>query len=108
MLAYGVVFIWAQFIRNTLQEHGVPGSFFLTGNSVEQEGADSIVTRIVNEGHYLGPHSDAHLLYCDWGNRGSLLISQGVFEADLNANYERMRPWGINRCWMTKKWLRRV
>lgn len=87
----------AQFILNTLREHGVPGSFFLTGNSFEQEGADSIVTRIVNEGHYLGPHSDAHLLYCDWGNRDSLLVTQALFDADLKANYERMRPWGVDR-----------
>src|SRR5690606_6856284 len=70
----------AQFILNTLQEHGVPGSFFLTGNTFEQPGSQGLVSRIVGEGHYLGAHSDAHLLYCDWENRDSLLVSQAVFE----------------------------
>jgi len=73
----------------------VRGSFFLTGNSFVQANADAMVSRIVTEGHYLGPHSDAHLLYCAWENRDSLLVTRAVFEADLKANYARMAPWGI-------------
>lgn len=87
----------ATFILNTLKEHQVPGSFFLTGNSFEQEMSDEVIERIVNEGHYLGAHSDAHQLYCDWDNRDSLLVSRELFEADVKANYERMRPWGVDK-----------
>lgn len=85
----------AQFILDVLRKYNVPGSFFLTGNSFEQTNADAVVSRIVDEGHYLGPHSDAHLLYCAWEDRDSLLVTRVAFETDLKANYARMAPWGI-------------
>lgn len=86
----------AQFILNTLRDYQVQGSFFLTGNSFEQEMSDEIIGRMVDEGHYLGAHSDAHLLYCDWENRDSLLVSREIFEADVKDNYKRMRRWGVD------------
>ena len=48
-------------------------------------------------GHYLGPHSDQHLLYCDWNNRDSLLVSRATFDTDLNANYKAMQSFGIGK-----------
>jgi peptidoglycan/xylan/chitin deacetylase (PgdA/CDA1 family) len=47
-------------------------------------------------GHYLGPHSDKHLLYCDWTKRDSLLVSKEAFERDLRNNYAEMKKFGIN------------
>jgi peptidoglycan/xylan/chitin deacetylase (PgdA/CDA1 family) len=86
----------APFILHTLSEQKIPGSFFLTGNSFKQDNADEIIARMVKGGHYLGPHSDAHLLYCDWMHRDSLLIARDTFESDLKANYDRMIPWGVD------------
>lgn len=49
------------------------------------------------DGHYLGAHSDEHLLYCDWNQRDKLLISREKFEDDLNRNYVAMQAFGISK-----------
>ncbi len=57
-----------------------------------------LIGRLVAEGHLLGPHSDGHLLYCDWSPRKTRLVSRATFEADLRANlvkvarFTRERP----------------
>lgn len=84
-------------ILDALKKYGAKGSFFLTGGAIELGGAAGMIDRIVGDGHYLGPHSDKHLLYCDWGNRDSLLVSQEEFESDLLANYHGMERWGITK-----------
>jgi len=43
----------------------------------------------------MGAHSDAHLLYCDWKKRDSLLVTQNEFNDDLLKNYAAMRSFGI-------------
>lgn len=50
-----------------------------------------------NEDHYLGPHSDKHLLYADWSNRDSLLVTKKKFMKDLNKNYKRMAAFNIKK-----------
>jgi len=47
--------------------------------------------------HYLGAHSDKHLLYCSWTNRDSLLVTRDEFEEDLKANYKAMKKLGIQK-----------
>jgi peptidoglycan/xylan/chitin deacetylase (PgdA/CDA1 family) len=42
---------------------------------------------LARDGHYLGAHSDQHLLYCDWTHRDSLLVTREEFETDLENNY---------------------
>ena len=37
-------------------------------------------------GQRLGPHSDGHLLYCDWTDRGKTLVTEAEFKADLRKN----------------------
>lgn len=49
------------------------------------------------DGHYLGAHSNEHLLYCSWTNRDSLLVTRDAFENDLEANYDAMKKLGIPR-----------
>ena len=49
------------------------------------------------QGHYLGPHSDQHLLYCDWTNRDSLLITKQKFTNDLSANLKAIEQFGVER-----------
>ncbi|GAB3943726.1 hypothetical protein GCM10028805_10370 [Spirosoma harenae] len=74
-------------IARTLRKHGVRASFFLTGRFLRNPAFSSIIEQLIQEGHYLGPHSDQHLLYCDWRKRDSLLVSHEQFLADLRANY---------------------
>ena len=87
----------ASFILDALRKHQIKGSFFLTGNYFREPGNEAAIRRLVAEGHYVGPHSDTHLLYCDWSNRDSLLVSKDSFDNDLEANYTEMEKWGIDK-----------
>ncbi|MFC3200105.1 polysaccharide deacetylase family protein [Parapedobacter deserti] len=86
----------ASFILDALGDYGIKGSFFMTGNYLRGSANTKAITRMVSEGHYLGPHSDQHLLYCDWEKRDSLLISEATFDADLRANYDALAQWGVD------------
>jgi peptidoglycan/xylan/chitin deacetylase (PgdA/CDA1 family) len=56
-----------------------------------------LVKRIVAEGHYLGPHSDKHLVYCPWEGPKTTLISRAEFEADLESNLRKIEGFGVRR-----------
>jgi peptidoglycan/xylan/chitin deacetylase (PgdA/CDA1 family) len=73
-------------ILDGLRRHRARASFFLTGDFLANPEFEPLVRRLVAEGHYLGPHSDKHLLYCDWSPRKTRLVSRETFEADLRAN----------------------
>lgn len=49
------------------------------------------------EGHYLGAHSNDHLLYNDWTKRDSLLVTKEQFTTDLQLNYDEMKKWGVGK-----------
>ncbi|MCZ4243174.1 polysaccharide deacetylase family protein [Pedobacter punctiformis] len=87
----------AEIITKTLQTEKVKASFFLTGNFYRNASFRSLITNLKKDGHYLGAHSDKHLLYCDWTKRDSLLVTQTEFEEDLNANYREMAKFGISK-----------
>lgn len=82
-------------IRQLLQGFKIHGSFFLTGNFYRNRTFKPLIRSLVNDGHYLGAHSDRHLLYCDWVHRDSLLVTRPQFEKDLTDNYRAMRHFGI-------------
>jgi len=84
-------------IADALQKHGVKASFFLTGRFYRTRTNRQIIDRLVKDGHYLGPHSDQHLLYVDWSDRNKLLVTREQFERDLNDNFAAMRSFGIDR-----------
>ena len=83
------------FILKTLDQQQVKASFFLTGKFLKNENYKRIVTQLVKNGHYLGPHSDAHLLYCDWSKRDSTLVSRTEFVEDLKKNYQKLFAFGV-------------
>lgn len=87
----------SEFIANTLKNERVKASFFLTGNFYRNPDFKNDIKKLKKNDHYLGAHSDKHLLYCSWDNRDSLLVTKKEFEADLAANYEVMKRFGINR-----------
>ncbi|MFH2032642.1 MAG: polysaccharide deacetylase family protein, partial [Bacteroidota bacterium] len=57
---------------------------------------EGLIEKIKAEGHYLGAHSDKHLLYCGWYKRDSTLISKDDFRNDVLNNYSEMEKYGIN------------
>ncbi|CAN5162186.1 hypothetical protein BH23BAC1_BH23BAC1_28070 [soil metagenome] len=86
-----------EIIRSTLHNHDAKAAFFLTGNFYQNPAFKSLIINLKKDGHYLGAHSDQHLLYADWTNRDSLLVSKKEFTRDLNNNYKRMEKFGIKK-----------
>ncbi len=84
------------YIAASLKELKVKASFFFTGRFYRHAGFKTIITRLKKDGHYLGPHSDQHLLYCDWNKRDSLLVSKDSFIKDIDQNISVMKRIGIN------------
>ena len=84
-------------IRAVLLKKGIPAGFFFTGDFYRSAGNRDLVRGLAADGHYLGPHSDKHILYCDWENRGKTLVSRQEFERDIEANYAAMAEYGIRR-----------
>ena len=84
-------------IRRVLQNHGVKAAFFLTGDFYRNNFFSSLIRGLKSDGHYLGGHSDKHLLYCSWEKRDSLLVSKEEFAADLIANYAEIEKFGVRK-----------
>ncbi len=82
-------------ILGALANHGIRASFFFTGDFYRNPAFAPLIRRIRKEGHYLGAHSDRHLLYAPWERRDSLLVGKEEFFADLRANYAAMKNFGI-------------
>lgn len=87
----------ANTIIRVLKRHRAHASFFFTGRFYRNPAFKSAIRRLKSDGHYLGAHSNQHLLYCDWNKRDLLLVTRDEFESDLNQNYQAMQPFGISR-----------
>ncbi|MFR9164814.1 MAG: glycoside hydrolase family 9 protein [Dysgonomonas sp.] len=85
----------ANAILNTLRKHKAKGSFFLTGNCLRNADFSSDIKRIINEGHYLGGHSDNHLLYAAWENRDNTLVTPDSLVSDFRKNMREIERFGI-------------
>ncbi len=86
-----------EIIRKILEENKVKAGFFLTGNFYSNSEFKPMIAGFKLDGHYLGAHSDKHLLYADWTKRDSLLVTEAEFKLDLQNNYQKMRPFGIEK-----------
>jgi peptidoglycan/xylan/chitin deacetylase (PgdA/CDA1 family) len=84
-------------ILNELGKHKGKGSFFFTGDFLTNTSFKPLVQRIVREGHYLGPHSDKHVLYCPWEGPKKTLVTHAEFRADLESNLGKIERFGISR-----------
>jgi hypothetical protein len=76
-------------ILDELARCGGQASFFFTGDFLSNTNFAPLIQRIVDERHYLGPHSDQHLLYCAWEDRRTL-VSETDFATDLLANVAKI------------------
>jgi len=85
------------FIYKTLQKEKIKASFFFTGDFYRTKSFKKIITKLKKDKNYLGAHSDKHLLYCDWSNRDSLLVSKQQFIKDLSNNYKRMKKYNVHK-----------
>ena len=84
-----------EYINSILLKENVKASFFLTGNFYRNKNFKNLVRQLKLNGHYLGSHSDRHLLYCDWTKRDSLLVTKKEFGTDLARSYRELGRFGI-------------
>ena len=82
-------------IRKTLKKLNIKAAFFFTGDFYRSSRNKKIIKGLREDNHYLGGHSDKHILYCSWQKRDSTLISKAEFLADVRANYKEMEKSGI-------------
>ncbi|RPD96604.1 cellulase [Aureibaculum marinum] len=87
----------AEIILNTLNQHNIKASFFLTGDFYRNPKFKNFIERAIADGHYLGAHSDKHLLYNDWSKNKKRLVSFQEFKNDLDANYHEMEKFGLKK-----------
>lgn len=82
-------------ILKILKKHKTPASFFFTGDFLRKQ--QNLVKKIKNQAHYIGAHSDKHLLYCDWSKRDSLFVTKQQFLSDLKANFAELSSFSIDK-----------
>src|SRR5215218_3028280 len=82
-------------ITQTFKSKNVKGSFFFTGRFFRNPAFQKNILLLQKNGHYLGPHSNEHLLYCDWSKRDSLLVSRDSFSRDLASNVATMKSLSV-------------
>jgi peptidoglycan/xylan/chitin deacetylase (PgdA/CDA1 family) len=83
-------------INRVLNKYGIKASFFFTGDFYRNDKHQQIIKNLLSGGHYLGAHSDKHILYASWENRDSTLISKEEFLNDIRSNYKEMKKFGIS------------
>lgn len=84
-----------QAILKILKKHKTAASFFFTGDFLRKQ--QNLVKKIKNQAHYVGAHSDKHLLYCDWSKRDSLFVTKQQFLSDLKANFAELSNFSIDK-----------
>ena len=82
-------------IRQTLKKAGIKAAFFFTGRAFRNQSFQPEIQGLARDGHYWGPHSDQHLLYCDWTVRDSLLVTRDSFQHDIQANFKTIKALGL-------------
>ena len=83
-------------VLQTLDENNIKASFFLTGNCLREEKFKPVIREIIRKGHYVGAHSDKHLLYAPWDNRQQSLVTPDSLLADLRQNMVELENYGID------------
>lgn len=85
----------AGIILESLRKQNVKVGFFFTGDFIRSH--SDLINTLKKDGHYIGPHSDKHLLYADWVKRNSLLITKKDFLYDIKNNYLALESSGIDK-----------
>jgi len=84
-------------IRQILNNKNIKAHFFFTGDFYRNIENRNLILNLIDEGNYLGAHSDKHLLFADWENRDSTLVTKDEFIKDIKNNYAAMKKFGITK-----------
>ncbi|MFN7988946.1 MAG: glycoside hydrolase family 9 protein [Thermoanaerobaculia bacterium] len=82
-------------ILDALAARKAAASLFVTGAFCRDPENRPVLARALAEGHLVGPHSDAHLLYAPWSGEKRTLVSRAEFRNDLARNLEELRKLGV-------------
>ncbi len=82
-------------VLSTLLKNRIKGSFFFTGNFLRLESQKSRIEKIIKSGHYVGAHSDRHVLYAPWEKRDISLLTPDSLITDIRRNYLELSKFGI-------------
>ena len=82
-------------ILDELAQRQGRASFFLTGKFLQNPQFKTLISQMVADGHYLGPHSDKHLRYCSGDETRRTLVSEEEFTNDLLANAAKIPGQGF-------------
>lgn len=91
---------WGQgsmFILDALEERGIRGSFYFTGEFIDNPDHREAIERMVRNGHTVGAHGHGHLLYAPWEDRSQTLVTKEEFTEDLEKNIEQLLELGLTR-----------
>lgn len=83
-------------ILKVLKKEKLKAGFFFTGNYFRNPDNHKPTKKLIKHNHYLGPHSDEHLLYCSWDNRDLTLVSKDSFTNDLLNNIKLIEKYNAN------------
>ena len=81
-------------ILTVLSRQNIHAGFFVTGDFLRKPELAALVKRAIADGHYVGPHSDKHPLYCPWEDRSKTLVTRDDFTTDLQKNIDDLRALG--------------
>jgi endoglucanase len=84
-------------ILDALKKRKIKAALFVTGNFIRDSKLRPLLKRAIQEGHYVGPHSDSHPLYCSWDDRDKSFVSQEFFTSDLEKNIAGLEELGALR-----------
>ncbi len=84
-------------IQKTLQQENIKASFFFTGRLYRNKQYQPLIKQLFQQQHYLGAHSDQHILYNDWRNRDSMLVTRDSLERDYQRNIAAMKQLGVHK-----------
>jgi peptidoglycan/xylan/chitin deacetylase (PgdA/CDA1 family) len=87
----------AKTVLDELDRRHIKASFFLTGNFFRKPDNKPLIEQLVCSGHYIGPHSDVHPLYCPWTGEKKTLVTETAFREDLQKNLREMERAGVKR-----------
>lgn len=78
-------------ISKVLKKRKIKAAFFFTGDFYRNTAHHKMIKKLIADGHYVGAHSDQHLLYAAWEKQDSTLVSRETFVADIRANYREIQ-----------------
>lgn len=84
-------------ILDELKSRHLKASFFLTGRCARNPENKALIRRMIDEGHYVGPHSNSHPLLCPWTGKKQTLVTKEFFLDDLKANLAALERDGVPR-----------